>query len=48
MQKDLDLHNFTSLEGKGRGRGSHKSHCILIYSSKTNVCKERMEIMEED
>ena len=33
---------------RGRvGRGSHKSHCILIYSSKTNVCKERMEIMEE-
>ena len=33
---------------RGRvGRGSHKSHCILIYSSKTNVCRERMEIMEE-
>ncbi|MDY2736454.1 ATP-dependent DNA helicase RecG [Intestinibacter sp.] len=33
---------------RGRvGRGSHKSHCILIYSSKTNICKERMEIMEE-
>lgn len=33
---------------RGRvGRGKHKSHCILIYSSKTNICKERMEIMEE-
>lgn len=33
---------------RGRvGRGSHKSHCILIYSSKTNICKERMEIMEQ-
>ncbi|MGM9532540.1 ATP-dependent DNA helicase RecG [Intestinibacter sp.] len=33
---------------RGRvGRGSHKSHCILIYSSKSNICKERMEIMEE-
>ena len=34
---------------RGRvGRGSHKSHCILIYSSKTNVCKERMEIIGRD
>ena len=33
---------------RGRvGRGSHKSHCILIYSSKSNICKQRMEIMEE-
>ena len=33
---------------RGRvGRGNHKSYCILIYNSKTEVCKERMEIMEE-
>ena len=29
------------------GRGNHKSYCILIYNSKTEVCKERMAIMEE-
>ena len=33
---------------RGRvGRGKHKSYCILIYNSKTEVCKERMAIMEE-
>ncbi len=33
---------------RGRvGRGKYKSHCILIYKSKTNICKERMEIMEQ-
>lgn len=33
---------------RGRvGRGSHKSYCILIYSSKTEVCSKRMSIMEE-
>lgn len=33
---------------RGRvGRGNHKSYCILIYNSKTEVCKERMAIMEE-
>ena len=33
---------------RGRvGRGKHKSYCILIYNSKTEVCKERMSIMEE-
>jgi ATP-dependent DNA helicase RecG len=33
---------------RGRvGRGSHKSFCILIYSSKSDVCKQRMSIMEE-
>ena len=33
---------------RGRvGRGTHKSHSILIYSSKSNICKQRMEIMEE-
>ena len=33
---------------RGRvGRGKHKSHCILIYNSKTNICKERIEIMEQ-
>ena len=32
---------------RGRvGRGNHKSYCILIYNSKTEVCKERMAIME--
>jgi ATP-dependent DNA helicase RecG len=33
---------------RGRvGRGSHKSYCILIYDSKSSVCKERMSIMEK-
>lgn len=33
---------------RGRvGRGSHKSYCILIYSSKSQVCSQRMSIMEE-
>lgn len=33
---------------RGRvGRGSHKSYCILIYASKSEVCKQRMSIMEE-
>lgn len=33
---------------RGRvGRGSHQSYCILIYSSKTEVCSKRMSIMEE-
>lgn len=33
---------------RGRvGRGKHKSYCILIYNSKTEVCRERMAIMEE-
>lgn len=33
---------------RGRvGRGRHKSYCILIYASKTEVCKQRMSIMEE-
>lgn len=33
---------------RGRvGRGSHKSYCILIYSSKSQVCSQRMGIMEE-
>ncbi len=33
---------------RGRvGRGSHKSYCILIYASKSDVCKQRMAIMEE-
>ena len=33
---------------RGRvGSGNHKSYCILIYNSKTEVCKERMAIMEE-
>ena len=33
---------------RGRvGRGKHKSYCILIYNSKTEVCKERMAIMED-
>jgi ATP-dependent DNA helicase RecG len=33
---------------RGRvGRGIHKSYCILIYSSENEVCKERMNIMEE-
>lgn len=33
---------------RGRvGRGSHKSYCVLIYDSKTDVCRQRMAIMEE-
>ena len=33
---------------RGRvGRGSEKSYCTLIYDSKTQVCKQRMNIMEE-
>ena len=33
---------------RGRvGRGKHKSYCILIYSSKSEVCSQRMGIMEE-
>lgn len=33
---------------RGRvGRGSYKSYCILIYASKSDVCKQRMSIMEE-
>ena len=33
---------------RGRvGRGKHKSYCILIYASKSDVCKQRMGIMEE-
>lgn len=33
---------------RGRvGRGRHKSYCILIYSSKSEVCSQRMGIMEE-
>lgn len=33
---------------RGRvGRGSDKSYCTLIYDSKSEVCKQRMNIMEE-
>jgi ATP-dependent DNA helicase RecG len=33
---------------RGRvGRGSHESFCILIYASKSDVCRQRMSIMEE-
>ena len=33
---------------RGRvGRGKYKSYCVLIYSSKTEVCRKRMAIMEE-
>lgn len=33
---------------RGRvGRGRHKSYCILIYASKSEVCRQRMSIMEE-
>ena len=33
---------------RGRvGRGKLKSYCILIYSSKSEVCSQRMGIMEE-
>ena len=33
---------------RGRvGRGSHKSYCVLIYDSRTDVCRQRMAIMEE-
>ena len=40
------LAQLHQLRGRG-GRGKHKSYCILIYNSKTEVCKERMAIMEE-
>lgn len=33
---------------RGRvGRGKHKSYCILIYASKSDVCTQRMSIMQE-
>lgn len=33
---------------RGRvGRGKHQSYCILIYNSKSEVCRKRMEIMED-
>ena len=33
---------------RGRvGRGKHQSYCVLIYGSKSEVCRKRMEIMEE-
>lgn len=33
---------------RGRvGRGSEKSYCVLVYNSKTEVCKQRMNIMQE-
>ena len=33
---------------RGRvGRGKHKSYCILIYASKSEICRQRMSIMEE-
>ncbi|RDY24865.1 ATP-dependent DNA helicase RecG [Romboutsia maritimum] len=33
---------------RGRvGRGIHKSYCILIYASKSDVCRQRMSIMEQ-
>lgn len=33
---------------RGRvGRGVHKSYCILIYASQSEVCRQRMSIMEE-
>ena len=33
---------------RGRvGRGKYKSYCILIYASKSDVCRQRMSIMEE-
>lgn len=33
---------------RGRvGRGSFESFCVLIYESKSEVCKERMKIMEQ-
>ena len=33
---------------RGRvGRGKHQSYCILIYASKSEVCRQRMSIMEE-
>lgn len=33
---------------RGRvGRGSYESFCILIYESNSEVCKERMKIMQE-
>ena len=33
---------------RGRvGRGKSKSYCCLIYKSRSDVCKKRMDIMEE-
>ncbi len=33
---------------RGRvGRGSYESFCVLIYESNSEVCKERMKIMQE-
>ena len=33
---------------RGRvGRGSYESFCILIYESNSEICKERMKIMQE-
>lgn len=33
---------------RGRvGRGKHQSYCVLIYGSNSEVCKKRMNIMEE-
>ena len=33
---------------RGRvGRGKYKSYCILIYASKSDICRQRMAIMEE-
>lgn len=33
---------------RGRvGRGKHKSYCILIYASKSDICTQRMSIMQE-
>ena len=29
------------------GRGNEKSYCVLVYNSKTEVCKQRMNIMQE-
>lgn len=33
---------------RGRvGRGKHQSYCVLIYGSNSEVCRKRMNIMEE-
>ncbi len=33
---------------RGRvGRGKHQSYCVLIYGSNSEVCRKRMDIMEE-